>query len=146
MTSLNDWFAQLSEARLQQSLNRINTTDSRALGLLGFVAVLIAGLWAVYLRHPSTSWRHCAIFLALGLLFLAMLCAGLSLAFTVQFDSPDIAELYTRYGSSRDQAYLAYFSSVTEAIHLNNTIARRKSSWLLAATLSLFLSVLVIIL
>ncbi|PSR24887.1 MAG: hypothetical protein C7B43_17995 [Sulfobacillus benefaciens] len=148
MTSLNDWFAQLSETRLQQSLDRLNTTDSRALGLLGFVAVLMAGLWAVYLAHPrqQTGWRHCAVFLALGLLFISMLCAGLSLVFTVQFDSPDTAELIARYGSSRDQAYLAYFASVTEAIHFNNAVVRRKSSWLLGATLSLFLSVLVIIL
>lgn len=55
MTSLNDWFAQLSETRLQQSLDRLNTTDSRALGLLGFVAVLMAGLWAVYLATPGNK-------------------------------------------------------------------------------------------
>lgn len=148
-TSQDDLFVQLSENRLQQSLARISATDNRALGVLGLVAVLMTGVWAVYGNlppHPQAAghpgWM---IGVALGFLFLAMICAGVSLLFTAQFDNPDLGEFYEKYYASPKTTYTAYFPAVVTAIRLNNAVVLRKTTWLLSATVSLFLSVLVII-
>jgi hypothetical protein len=146
----NDLFVQLSENRLQQSLARISATDNRALGVLGLVAVLMTGVWAVYgNRHQQhVAAAHDSglmIGFALGFLFLAMICAGMSLLFTAQFDNPDLGEFYEKYYASPKTTYTAYFPAVVMAIRLNNAVVRRKTTWLLSATVSLFLSVLVII-
>lgn len=142
--SHQDLFVQLSENRLQQSLVRINTTDSRALGLLGLIAVLMTGLWAVYLTRHSAVTAHFHV--ALVLLFIAMIFSGWCLLLTAQFDNPNLAEFYQKYYAASKETYPAYFTAVITAIHLNNAVIRRKTSLLLIATLSLFLSVLVIIL
>lgn len=148
MSAQNDFFVALTENRLQQSLARITTTDNRALGLLGLVAVLMAGLWAVYLapylHHTTLHQGH--IVITLVLLVISLFAAGYSLLLTVQYDSPDMAEFYREYYGDREKSYPAYFASVIRAIRLNNAIARRKSRLLLISTLSLFFGVLVIIL
>ncbi|NMP25182.1 hypothetical protein [Sulfobacillus harzensis] len=150
MSAPNDFFVQLTENRLQQSLARINMTDNRALGLLGLITVLMAGLWAVYfaptLHHigPHLS-QHGRIIVALVILVIALFAAGYSLLFTVQYDNPDMAEFYREYYTMPDKSYPAYFASAIRAIRLNNAVVKRKSRLLLVSTLSLFLSVLVII-
>lgn len=150
MSSPQDFFVELTENRLQQSLARISTTDNRALGLLGLVTVLMGGLWAVYLApalHSPTSRLvdHGRIIAALGVLTVSLFAAGYSLLLTVQYDNPDMAEFYREYYADPDRAYPAYFASAIQAIGLNNAVAQRKSRLLLVSTMSLFLSVLVII-
>lgn len=151
MSSQPDFFVQLTENRLQQSLVRINTTDNRALGLLGLITVLMAGLWATDLaptlhRMDSHTAQHGRIIVALVILVIALLAAGYSLLLTVQYDNPDMAEFYRKYYAVPDRSYPAYFASAIRAIRLNNAVVQRKSRFLLVSTLSLFLSVLVIIL
>lgn len=150
LTPNNNFFVELTESRLQQSLIRISTTDNRALGLLGLIIVLMTGLWAVALSPtfhrsiPHTS-HHVRVITTLAILIIALFTAGYSLLLTVQYDNPDMAEFYREYYANPDQSYPAYFASAIRAIRLNNAIARRKSRLLLVSTLSLFLSVLVII-
>ncbi|NMP21668.1 hypothetical protein [Sulfobacillus harzensis] len=151
MSSLQDFFVELTENRLQQSLARISITDNRALGLLGLVTVLMGGLWAVYLaptlHHTALpgTMDHDRVIVALVVLTISLFAAGYSLLLTVQYDNPDMAEFYQKYYADNERAYAAYFASAIQAISLNNAVAQRKSRLLLASTLSLFVSVLVII-
>ena len=150
MSTQDDFFVELTENRLQQSLARINTTDSRALGLLGLITVLMAGLWAVYLvptlhHTASRTFEYDRVIVTLVILVISLFTAGYSLLLTVQYDSPDMAEFYRKYYSHKDAAYPAYFASASEAIGFNNVVAQRKSHLLLISTVSLFLGVLVII-
>jgi Mg2+ and Co2+ transporter CorA len=97
MSSPNDFFVQLTENRLQQSLGRLNSTDNRALGLLGLVAVLLTGLWAVNFRHGmDVVSNHPGSAIAAAFLVIALLTAGTSLLLTAQYDSPDMAILYEK--------------------------------------------------
>ena len=151
MSAQNDFFVQLTENRLQQSLARISTTDNRALGLLGLITVLMGGLWAVYLaptiHHAATrTFEHDRVIATIVILVISFFTAGYSLLLTVQYDNPDMAEFYREYYTSPDKSYPAYFASAIRAIRLNNAVVQRKSRLLLMSTLSLFLSVLVIIL
>ncbi len=141
-------FVQLSENRLQQSLNRLTAMDSRALGLLGLVAVLMTGLWAVFFsRRPSSlmSPREIVVWVALGFLCVALVTAGWSLIMAAKFDNPNLAALYSRYYAKGAAVYPAYFAAVIAAIQLNDRISQRKANLLLITTLSIFCSVLIII-
>ncbi len=144
-TSYQDFLVELTENRLQQSLARLNSTDNRALGLLGLVAVLLTGLWALNFRHGINVARtNLRDVIAIAFLVIALLAAGTSLLLTAQYDSPDMTALYEKYYAAKDRLYAAYFSSAFEAIALNEATAKRKSWWLLVATVAIFLGVLVI--
>lgn len=149
VTTPNSFFVELTENRLQQSLARITSTDNRALGLLGFIAVLMTGLWAVYFSPTSPSsvvrsLAHDQMVCALIILFVSLTSAGYSLLLTAQYDNPDMTEFYREYYGAQEDAYPAYFASAIRAIRLNNAIAHRKSQLLLLSTWTLFLAVLVI--
>ena len=146
MSAQNDFFVELTENRLQQSLGRLNSTDNRALGLLGLVAVLLTGLWALNFRHDmDVISDHPRSAIAAAFLVIALLTAGTSLLLTAQYDSPDMAILYEKYYAAKDKLYPEYFSSAFEAIALNEAAAKRKAWWLLASTVAIFLGVLAII-
>ncbi len=145
MSTQDDFFVELTENRLQQSLGRLNSTDNRALGLLGLVAVLLTGLWALNFRHGMDASGHPRSAIAAAFLVIALLTAGTSLLLTAQYDSPDMAILYEKYYAAKDKLYPEYFSSAFEAIALNEAAAKRKAWWLLASTVAIFLGVLVII-
>lgn len=143
------FFVALAERRLELSLNRLHAADNRALGLLGLVAVLMTGLWALHVGQPRPGRLPVSQprgMMAVILLGLALILAGSSLLMTAQYDSPDIRVLDDRWGREFTDAYPQYLASVVMAIDLNTAVAQRKSLLLLFATLALFLGVMAIVL
>lgn len=142
----DDFFVELTENRLQQSLARLNSADNRALGLLGFIAVLLTALWTINIGRGSVlSGGHLRASLATGCLVLALITAGISLLLTAQYDSPNLETLYEKYFAETDLLYPKYFASAFQAIALNGMTAQLKSWWLLGSTMAIFLAVLVLV-
>lgn len=124
----------ISEHRLQRSIDRLNALDTRASALLGFTAVMIAGLATFFFRanHP-VALKAAAAFL---LFVISMGCAGISLMFNVQYDSPDVT-CFQSAETGDDFVDPLYFRMVGDAVDGNNLVAQKKTLWLMAAFLAL---------
>lgn len=132
------FFVELSERRLNQSLARVHSINTRAVALLSLLAVLMSGLWAVSLpMHHKAGTPMTGFMLGFGLLTAAMLLSGISLLLTAEYDSPKLQAFYDNYSHAPDGLHHAYFTAVIGAVTRNNQVMRQKGTLLLAAIVAL---------